>query len=127
MRFLTFFLGDLNLALRIEEVEGVVEEVNPVPIPKAPKHVVGIANIRNRIVPLISLPHLLNQELKVGKKWIIILSGEDRFLCEVDDIGEVVDCDEIRPTRDKSGLITGLIEKGKSTFLVIDPGRLTRR
>ncbi|HID32368.1 MAG TPA: hypothetical protein EYP24_03205 [bacterium (Candidatus Stahlbacteria)] len=127
MKFLVGKVGDLDIAFNIEMVEGALEDVNLVPIPKAPDYLSGIANVRNQIIPAISIAKLLNQELKEGKKWIIYGTQGVKYLCELDEIGEIIECAEITPMRKKEEILVGTIEKAGSIYTVIDPHRITRR
>lgn len=127
MILLTFTIGKQNLAFNIENVEGVTEEIKIVPVPKSPEFVIGIANVRNQIIPVISLARLLDSELVRGQKWIITVCDQGRHLCEIDDLGELIETDEITQVKDKKGIIIGTIEWRGKVFAIIDPRRITRR
>jgi len=50
-----FAVGDLNLALKIEAVERVERSVEIAPLPEAMRGVLGVVNMRGRIMPVFDL------------------------------------------------------------------------
>ncbi|HIE06307.1 MAG TPA: hypothetical protein EYP58_05850 [bacterium (Candidatus Stahlbacteria)] len=126
MKYLICRIGKTNLAFQIENVEGVLEEVKIVPVPKAPEYVEGITNVRNQIVSVISLAKLLKKDLKTGQKWILIVEDNNRFICEIDEVGDLINVEETTPVKGKPGIIVSTIERGGEIYSVIDPRKITR-
>jgi purine-binding chemotaxis protein CheW len=73
--FVGFIIGDVEYAVRIHDVR---EIANPLPIaglPHAPREVVGIADFRGELVPVIDLRvRFLANSVEVSRrtKWIIV-------------------------------------------------------
>ena len=77
-QYLTFNLGEnlVGIQLRLVEIIEFVPEI--IPIPRAPNHVLGVANIENAIIPIIDLELLLKYKNKssIGKAISIIIAIE---------------------------------------------------
>ena len=56
-----FALGEQAFALPVGVVEGVVQAVEVAPLPDAPRGVLGVINLRGRVVPVLDLPARLGQ------------------------------------------------------------------
>ena len=61
-QYVTFNLNKSLVAIKLSEIETIqlVEEI--VPIPRAPDHVLGIANIENSVIPIIDLSCLVSKK-----------------------------------------------------------------
>jgi purine-binding chemotaxis protein CheW len=64
MRCLSFFTGDEFYAVDVTLVQKVTRKMTVTPIPTAPDAIVGIANIKGRVVTLLSLCELLGRKRK---------------------------------------------------------------
>ncbi len=61
-----FTIGEQEMAFDVEYVSMVIDKVEITPVPKSKSTVLGVMNLRGRIVPVISLSSLL--ELQSGSK-----------------------------------------------------------
>ena len=58
--YLTFALGEEKFAIRVDHVQEVVEFGQVTKVPNAPNYMLGIINLRGRVLPL------LDAKLKLG-------------------------------------------------------------
>jgi len=138
---LTFSLGDETYGvdiLRVQEIRGW----SPVTrIPQAPKHVLGVLNLRGSIVPIVdlrlrfNLPRAEFTPLTV----IVVLSvdspaGKREFGLVVDSVSDVVDinADAVRETphlgsKASSDVIQGLVTVADRMLILLNSDELIRR
>jgi len=64
MRCLSFFTDDEFFAVDVTLVQKVARKMTVTPVPTAPDAVVGIANLKGRVVTLLSLSELLGRKIK---------------------------------------------------------------
>lgn len=99
---ITFSLGNHMIALPLNFVETIRMVEKIIPIPRAPKFVLGVTNIEDSIVPLVDLEELLKFEKRKGEYLIsIILTLDDTLFglavnslpktMKVYDLSEVAD------------------------------------
>jgi purine-binding chemotaxis protein CheW len=53
--YVLFRLGDEEFGLPIESVTGVVRYEIPTPVPRSPESVLGVVNLRGRVMPVLDL------------------------------------------------------------------------
>ncbi|AEH50778.1 chemotaxis protein CheW [Pseudothermotoga thermarum] len=74
-----FSIGDQEMAFDIEYVSMVIDKAEITPVPRSKPTVLGVMNLRGRIVPVISLPKLLGLQdsasEEVGK--IVVVNWEE--------------------------------------------------
>jgi purine-binding chemotaxis protein CheW len=133
--YLTFALGDEKFAIPVDHVQEVVEFGQVTKVPNAPIYMLGIVNLRGRVLPL------LDTRLKLGltatsltqKSRIMILdiqTAEDknyqigamvdfaREVIEIDDT-EIYDAPEFENLK-SSAPITGLINNHGDITMIMD-------
>jgi purine-binding chemotaxis protein CheW len=52
-KFLTYFLGDEEYGVDIAQVREIIAMMKITPVPKTPKYVAGVINLRGAIIPVI--------------------------------------------------------------------------
>ena len=52
-KFLIFHLDSADYAMPVDFVREIISSVEPAPVPSAPPYVIGVINLRGRILPLI--------------------------------------------------------------------------
>jgi len=52
-KFLTYFLGDEEYGVDISQVREIIAMMKITPVPKTPKYVAGVINLRGAIIPVI--------------------------------------------------------------------------
>jgi purine-binding chemotaxis protein CheW len=138
-QFLVFRLGDDEFGLPIEtidEVARVPEQITR--LPKTPKFLEGVVNLRGEVVPVIDqrrrfdMPKLERTE---GRRLIVVRTERHRAGIIVDSVSEVLrsTADAIEPPPDLTGDITRLIagvinlEDQARIILLLDPAELLTR
>ncbi len=96
-KFLTFFLGEEEYALEIMKVQEIIGLMQITPVPKTPDSVLGIINLRGKIIPVLDLrrqfdlPAVDHDELTC----IVVMQVSDVLVgILVDRVNEVSDLDE---------------------------------
>jgi purine-binding chemotaxis protein CheW len=138
-QFLVFRLGDDEFGLPVEAVVEVARAPDRVTrVPKAPKFLEGVINLRGAVVPVIDqrqrfdMPRL---EQGDGRRLVVVQTGRHRAGLIVDSVSEVLrtTADAIRDapdlTEDIARLVTGVvnIEAAGRMLLILDPAELLTR
>jgi purine-binding chemotaxis protein CheW len=134
--FLVFRLGDDEFGLPVEAVDEVAQVPDQITrVPKAPKFLEGLVNLRGDIVPVIDqrrrfgMPRLKDAS---GRRLIVVRSQGHRAALIVDAVSEVLrssaDAVEATPslTDEAARLVSGVINLGDEDriVLVLDPTEL---
>lgn len=93
MKFVTFYLEKEEYALPISEVQEINRVIDITRVPNAPEHVMGVINLRGKIVPVIELKHRLKLgETQVDKdSRIVVVEYGSRILgMMVDRVSQVL-------------------------------------
>jgi len=127
-----FVVGDVNYAIEIGRVR---EIVNPLPVttlPHTPPEVMGVADHRDDVVPVIQLRTrfgLPEAETTRSTKWILVDAGTHTVGLVVDAVTEVFRViGDLRPTppvggdRDLRGIV-GVINHNEQLIFVLDVNR----
>ncbi|WP_448522922.1 chemotaxis protein CheW [Pseudothermotoga sp.] len=73
-----FGVGGQEMAFDVEHVSIVIEKTDITPVPRAKKNVLGVMNLRGRIVPVIDLAAMLNLSSKDSAEGkIVVVNYED--------------------------------------------------
>lgn len=130
-RVCTFVVADLLLGVAVEHVVEVVRGEQLTDVPLAPEGVVGLLNLRGRIVPAIDarvrLGLACRDQSATSAHVVLALAGEQVSLV-VDREGEVVsvqatdrhDVPETVPTGIRT-LLTSAYRRDGALLLVLDP------
>jgi purine-binding chemotaxis protein CheW len=79
--------------LPVESIQTVFEMVTLTPVPLAPFEILGLVNLRGKIVTAISLKRRLRGDRKVADTSILAIGMEHRgesFALVVDEVGDVI-------------------------------------
>ncbi|QTA88418.1 chemotaxis protein CheW [Desulfonema magnum] len=144
----TFFLGNTLFGVDILLVKEVYRHMTVNPIPNAPNHLLGLMNLRGRVVTVIDLNVCLNRlpETNTGDRRLLILKtreeikkyinnnqlndvflGEDIVGFLIDKMDDVltVENEEILPPPPNiadldEDIIEGIIKQGKRLVILLD-------
>ncbi|MCI5727186.1 MAG: chemotaxis protein CheW [Clostridium sp.] len=95
MQIVVFKLGQEHFGVETEKVQGINDMMQITIVPKAPKYIKGLINLRGMIKSLVDINLLLNLETNNEQNNIIILKVEDEEVgISVDEVEEVLDIDE---------------------------------
>ena len=138
-KFLVFRLGGDEFGLPVEAVDEVASApVQITRVPKAPKFLEGVINLRGAIIPVVDqrrrfdMPRL---EKLDGRRLIVLRTERHRAGLIVDSVSEVLrtSADAIKPapdlTEDITRLVHGVInvEAERRIILLLDPAELLTR
>ncbi len=129
-----FIVGDVHYAVPIARAREIANALDIVPLPHAPPEVVGVADYRGEVVPVIDLRvrfGLPTADRTRKSKWIVVdVAGRPAALI-VDAVTDVFGTGgtELRPTPMLGGGddlrgISGVTNHGGAMVFVLDPARL---
>jgi purine-binding chemotaxis protein CheW len=72
-RYLTFVLGGEAYGIQVLKVREIIRQIDITPVPLMPDHVIGVANLRGKIIPIMDL------RIKLG----LALRPDDERACVV--------------------------------------------
>ena len=135
--FVTFYLGGNYFGINASDVLELNRNLEVTPVPKSPKTVRGIMNLRGQLVPAIDMYERLNLERYSGlTESISIILRSDGFLVAllVDDAGEILslDQDTFEPPPSNFSVISrelvmGVHKLSDKLLLILDPKLINQR
>lgn len=126
-----FGVGGQEVAFDVEHVSIVIEKTDITPVPRAKKNVLGVMNLRGRIVPVIDLAALLglsSTDSSEGK--IVVVNYEDvetGFLVEkVRGVMRVSseEVEKIQKFESFGEKAKGIIKKGEQLIVHLSIGKI---
>ncbi|WP_437899341.1 chemotaxis protein CheW [Sorangium sp. So ce124] len=137
-QYISFFVGGDELAVDILRAREIVEITAITRVPRMPQAVLGVLNLRGRVIPVIDLAVRLGLPASVSTRQSCILIVETEFDGEltrmglfIDAVGDVVDLDAaaIEPpppfgTRARLDHLLGLGKVGDRLLLLLDIDRI---
>ena len=137
LQFVVFKLGKEEYGVNIMQVQEIGHYAEPVKVPNTPEFVEGIMNLRDNVIPVISLRKRFNipeeninkseQDSNENRRTIIINLGDRQIAFIVDDASEVLTLDEasIQETPDiiagvDRKYISGIGKKGNRLIIMLD-------
>ena len=91
--FVTVFVGETMFGLAIDRVHDVFIPAGVTPVPLAPPEIVGLLNLRGRVVTAVCLRRRLSMAPRTGEgaqMAIGLEQGGETFALIVDGVGEVL-------------------------------------
>ncbi len=130
-RYVVFRLGAELYCVGVEAVNSVIRYEISTPVPRSPESVMGVINVRGRIIPVVDLKHRFSREKFVpGALSRIVVSETESGLVglAVDEANEVVELmsDELRPVPegvlsvDTAKAFVGVAEREGALIIVLD-------
>jgi serine/threonine protein kinase/chemotaxis signal transduction protein len=124
--------GGLRIGVLADESDGVLTGRTPVPLPHAPQAVLGVVNMRGRILTVLDPLALLGEESATGDhappSFIIALRGDEQLALAVTHIENAIgiQMDEIMPPGENpdSSIIRGLIRRDDGQIILLDTREL---
>jgi purine-binding chemotaxis protein CheW len=131
MTGLGFYADGGLFAVDVDKVERIVRNMEITPVPSAPDAVLGIANLKGRVVTIFSLNELLesggkdkrNTEPVRAVIFKAFTSGEDQIGICMDKSGELVEIDDetiVAPSPDDGFCISGIADTHDKLCRIID-------
>src|SRR4029077_5265552 len=137
-QYLTFLLANEEYAIGILKVKEIIEYDTVTTVPRTPKWVRGVINLRGAVVPVVDLAVKFGLELTPVTKTTCIVIVETQFESQNTTIGIIVDAvsqvmelasDDLQPvpefgTRVKVDYLLGMAQLGKKFALLLDVDRV---
>jgi purine-binding chemotaxis protein CheW len=129
-----FVVGDVEYAVPIARVREIANPLGLVPLPHAPRSVVGVADYRGEVVAVVDLRvrfGLASTPVTRKTKWIVVDVTDRLVALVVDGVTDVFGTpnSELRPAPALGGGddvrgIAGVVSHGSSLVFVLDTARL---
>ena len=131
-QFVSFFLANNEYALPIRQIREINRVGEMTRVPNAPRHVLGVFNLRGRIVPIVALKRRLylgDTDLRSRESRIVVVGSEDSKIIGllVDRVAEVIQLGDdafssMPPEAVRSGdnLTLAVGRSGGRMFVVLD-------
>ena len=133
-QYLTFLIGGEEYGVSLLKVKEIIEYDTVTTVPKTPKWVRGVINLRGAVVPVVDLAIKFGLELKPVTKTTCIVIVETQFESQNTTIGILVDAvsqvmelatEDLQPvpefgTRVKVDYLLGMAQLGKKFALLLD-------
>lgn len=125
MQIVVFKLGEEHFAVETERVQSINDSMNITLVPKSPKHIKGLINLRGNIKSLVDINLLLGVSSNREQNNIIILNSQDEEIgISVDEVEEVLDIDEklIQKVNNNQNIqyIKGILNHDNKLLTIID-------
>lgn len=126
---IVFRVADEHIGIDILYVREVVETIDPVRVPMAPKFILGIVNIRGNVIPVISLRERLGLSGQESGKMLLITEANGRVAgLKVDELfgTRKVDAsllsarEELRSTKKVKNFFMGIYEDERKPIHILD-------
>jgi purine-binding chemotaxis protein CheW len=128
-RFVSLVLGATGFCVSVEHVLQVMRLENVLDIPRAPRFVTGVINLRGDVVPVIDLHERLGiPEIGSRKRRIVVVGmGSRSYGLVVDGVREIVEASAKEMTEDpsaRSEFTRGFIRRGEEILHILDLPRI---
>ncbi len=125
-------IGDVRYGVAIGAVREIVNPLHTVPLASAPPWIVGVADYRDEVVPVVDLRARFGVkgiEATRRTKWIVVRKGELSLALVVDLVTEVFRGSEVRPAPPLAAgadvrSIEGVTTHGGDMVFVLDVAQL---
>ena len=128
MQFVIFKLGDEYFAIDTKSIQNISEMITITKVPKAPKYIKGLINLRGSIKPLVDISMLLGiEDDSIPQNIIIIKLNDEEVGIAVDEVVEVLDIekDKFQSLSNKSKeYILGVVELNEDIITIIDVNKI---
>jgi len=144
MKGLSFLVNSEFFAVDVDLVQKVIRKMSVTPVPSAPDEIIGIANLKGRVVTILSLYQLLGHKERRDResgtrtvKAVIFKThsgSEDQLGLFIDKPGNLIDIDDnnIRPPSFPTGAedsfcISGVAEFDNKLYRIINIDTIINR
>ena len=96
-QILVFTIEEQRYALLISSVERIVRAVEITPLPKAPEIILGLINVRGRVIPVVNTRRRFgrpDREIELSDRFILANTSERTVSLVVDEVDDVIDSSE---------------------------------
>lgn len=127
---LVFRVGPERFALDLPAVEEAIELPSVHHLPEMPEHMLGVFELRGRLVPIYSPERVLRVKLtREAAAVLVFRSGNKRLGLAVDDVDDVLTVDGAGVRRvpvpdNKDNVLLGVIRRGADLLSLVDAASL---
>jgi chemotaxis signal transduction protein len=116
----------LTLAVRESDVLSVLDWTEPTPLPFAPASVLGVVSVEGRMVTVLDVALLLENEVtNRNYELIVALRGGEQLALAVDESNDVIEIKANEIVSDSpSDLISGGLQFGQSAYSILNVEKL---
>jgi Chemotaxis signal transduction protein len=128
-KFVVFRIGKEEYAVPISQVKEIINYRSPTTIPLDIESIVGVINLRGKVIPIIDLGKEIgieseNKPIK-GEKIIIIEDTDGAFGVIVDEVEEVIkigedDIHKVNDIYERNKYITEIAKNDNRLIIIID-------
>ncbi len=131
-----FTVGDEEYAVPILSIQEIIKPIDYTRVPKTPKFILGVFNLRGNVIPLIDLRKKFNiksQEIDENTRYIVIKDGENVAGFVIDKITEAIRLNkkQIDPTpetlKKEKSIIEGIGKRENSIITILKVDELLKR
>lgn len=121
--------GSREFAIFADEISAIVQWREPAPLPDAPKSVLGVVSVQGRMLTVLDLAVLSNNENGAGNipTHIIGLKGDEQLALAVSELREIVDVSDSAlegPVSSEGKLVLKVLRHEGRDVRVLDPREL---
>ena len=119
-KYLSLFLGDEEYGIGILEVREIIGLLPITPVPRSPEHVLGVINLRGKVIPVIELRRKFNMPSvdETEETCIIVLQAKEEL------VGVVVDrVSEVREIPEEEIVDAPVMGDGLDTSYILGIGK----
>ncbi|HHW14929.1 MAG TPA: purine-binding chemotaxis protein CheW [Firmicutes bacterium] len=134
VQLVVFHLNGAEYAVTIDQVQEIINVTEITRVPRAPQFILGVFNLRGKILPAIDLKQRLGLGTTVvgeASRLVVVKVGEHTVGLLVDGVSETtaVDRQEIEPASVMMGgvaqeLVEGIVKLGERLITWLDLDRL---
>ena len=123
---LLFNVGDTYYGLPVIRIESIIAAPDPTPVAGAPHYVLGMFNLRGRVLPIVDLAGVLGQhDDEPAERVVVVQSRESAIGLAVRSVSEVAsiaadDVDETPAALRGSGWLNGVYRRGDDLVSLLD-------
>lgn len=116
----TFSVGSDLFAVLADEVMTLAEWREPAVLPQAPASVLGVVSIQGRMLTVLNLSQLLEQQHAGARSHILALNGDEQLALAIDAPGEIIELGDVKIPTENNKLIAGVIRRNGREIKILN-------
>lgn len=131
-KIVVFRIGNEEYGIDIDQIISIEKMQYMTTLPKLPKHVRGVIELRQRVVPIVDLRNFLlekEQEDKETNRFMVIEANHSQIGLVVDEAKNVLDIStdhiqQVSYQQDALKSIKGIVKLGEKLVILLDVSQL---